>query len=413
MIEVEIFANTELLSITVESTNPGQAVEIANILGTLLVEQRENLYTGQGRSVGEILQDQLTVVEERLAEDRARLRSQLGEGADLEQGGVIQDLNARIQVQEQTYAMLLNEYEQAQLAEAARANSISVVEQAILPDAPIKPRKILNITLGALVGLVGGISLAFLLDNLDLTIYSADDLEMLAKLPLLGSIPRFNLPRGLPNRPILLRVDKQSHTREAFRILRTNVNVFLNEMPAKTLLITSAEHGAGKSTVLVNLAVSMAQAGRKVVMVDSNFRDPSLHELFGISNDWGLSTMITRPSRVSSSTQLVKTKYSGLRILASGPLPPNPGERISSIQMRKLIAELRLQADLVFFDSPAILAVADAAAVATMVDGVMLVAARGETTERGVHKTLQQLDTVGAKLMGVIFNKAEIGDEGF
>ncbi|MCK4693497.1 MAG: polysaccharide biosynthesis tyrosine autokinase, partial [Anaerolineales bacterium] len=377
-IKIEPLANTELIQITVENTNPGMAMGIANTLGDLLVEQRENLYTGQGRSVREILQDQLAVVEENLAADRANLQKLLNRGADLAQGGIAQDLSSRIQVQEQTYAMLLNEYERAQIAEAARASSISVVEPAIIPEEPIKPRNILNITLGALVGLVGGMGLAFLFENLDLAIYTVDKLEAATKLPLLGSIPHLDLPRKPSHRAVLLRGNRQSPPREAFRILRTNVNALMIDIAAKTLLIASAEQGAGKSTILANLAVSMAQAGRKVVMVDSDLRHPYLHVLFGISNDWGLITMITRPSRVSSSTQLAKTKFPGVSLLTSGPLPPNPGERVGSIQMRKLIAELRLEADMVLLDSPPILNFADGAALASMVDGVVLVAARGE-----------------------------------
>jgi capsular exopolysaccharide synthesis family protein len=405
-ITIEALANTELLEITVENPNPGLAMGIANTLGDLLVEQREILYTGGGgRSAREILEDQLAVVEENLTADRASLQELLNDGADLEQGGIVQDISSRIQVQEQTYAMLLNEYERAQIAEAARANSISVVEPAILPDAPSKPQKALNITLGFLVGLVGGVGLAFLFENLDLGIYSAEELENVTNAPLLGSIPRLNLSGRSPHRAILLVGNRQPGSREAFRILRTNVHAQISSTAARKLLITSADKRVGKSTVVANLAVTMSQTGRKVVIVDSNFRNPCLHELFGISNDWGLSTMITRPSRTSSVTQLAKTKFPGVSLLTSGPLPPNPAERVSSLQMQKVLAELVMETDLVLLDSPAILDFADSAALASMVDGVLLVASRGESTEKGVQKALQQIDNVGAKILGVVFNK--------
>jgi succinoglycan biosynthesis transport protein ExoP len=404
-IEIEALANTELVTITVENTDPGLAMGIANTLGDLLVEQRENLYTGQGRSAREILEDQLIVIEENLAADRASLQKLLNEGADLEQSGTAQDLNSRIQIQEQTYAALLNEYEQAQLAEAARANSISVVEPAILPDTPSKPNKVRNITFGFLVGLFGGAGLAFLFEGLDLSIYSADEFEHVAKAPLLGSIPRLNPSGRSPQRAILLVGNRQSVSREAFRILRTNVHAQILRKAARKLLITSAEKGVGKSTVLANLAVAMSQTGRKVVVVDSNFRNPCLHELFGIPNDWGLSTMITRPRRTSSVTQLAKTKFPGVSLLTSGPLPPNPAERVSSLQMQKVLAELVMETDLVLLDSPAILDYADSAALASMVDGVVLVAARGESTERDVEKAIQQINNVGATLFGIVFNK--------
>jgi capsular exopolysaccharide synthesis family protein len=406
--KVEALANTELLEITAQSTDPAQAMAIANTLGALLVEQRANLYTGSGRSQLEILQDQLTVVEEDLARDRASLQSLLDRGADLEQPGTAQDLNSRIQTQEQTYAMLLNEYEQARLAEAARASSVSIVEPAVLPDTPVEPRVALNIALGLVVGLVGGIGLAFLLENLDQSIYSADDLERRAEIPFLGSVPSLRVPRRLRGQALLLRHDGQSWAGEAFRVLMSNVLSPGSGRPPRTLLVASVEAGAGKSTVLANLAVALAQSGRKVIAVDSDFRSPCLHRVFDVPDGLGLSNVIFERGKLASALQ--ETEIPGVRVLASGPLPPNPAELLGLARTRQLIGELANGVDMVLLDSPPLLEFADAVVLAPMVDGVVLVAARGKSAGRRIQKALRQLDKVGAKSIGVVFNKAEAGD---
>ncbi len=408
-IKVEIIANTELIEIVAESTNPLQAMEIANTLGTLLVEQKEKFYTGPGRSAIEILQDELIVVEENLAEDRTSLQNLLNEDADLDQGRIIQDLSNRIQVQEQIYAMLINEYERAQLAEAARANSISMVEPATLPYSPSKPCTILNIILGAIIGVVGGIGLAFLFENLDLAIYNAEDLEAITKLTQLGTIPRLKRPKGARHGAILLNGNDQSPVEESFRILRTNVNALISREAAKTLLIVSADEGAGKSTMLANLAVVMAQAGRKVIMVDSDLRNPYLHNIFDLPNNWGLSTLIGHPSKVATEMSKMKTKFQRVSLLTSGPRVAKPSEWVGSSNMRNLLVELGKGADLILLDSPAISAVADAATLAPMVDGVILVAASGEITEERVQRALKQLENVSARLLGFVFNKVKAG----
>lgn len=405
-INVEVIPNTELIAIRAESTDASLAMQIANTIGTLLVEQREDLYSGQGRSAREILEDQLTIAEGNLAKDREELQRYILQGANLEQEGEIQDLSIKIQVQEQTYAMLLEQYDQALITDAAYANSISIVQPATIPDSPSKPNKVLNITMGTLVGLVAGLGLVFLFENLDFTIHSSDELEAAVKLPMLGSVPRFNLPARANHRAFLLVGKDQSSGREAFRILRTNIQSLLSSNGSKMLMVTSAKQGTGKSTVLVNLAIAMAQTGLKVVIVDSNLRTPCLHETFGLHNDLGLSTIVTDPDQLSPDLWIEKTRFPRISLLSSGPLPPNPTERLGSRQMQKILSELVLTADLILLDSPATLNYADAATLAPMVDGVVIVAARGKTTDRDLQKTLQQMDKVRARTLGVVFNKS-------
>jgi capsular exopolysaccharide synthesis family protein len=380
-------------------------------LGLLLNQQRQTTQPGQTRSTTEIaadiLREQLATVGDNLREDRALLQSLVNRSVDPDQARIIEDLNARIQTQEQTYGFLLREYEAASTREAIRANSISIVAPATIPEAPSQPRTKLNILLGGLVGLVGGVGLAFLFENLDSTLHSVDDLEAVATVPLMGAIPKFTVPRGLHHHAILASSNGASPAGEAFRILRSNIlPLVASSPPVKTLLIVSAEPGSGKSTVLANLATVTAQAGRQVIVVDTDLRHPSLHLIFGLPNEVGLSHVILGLSPVDVVLQ--NTRIPGLRALTSGPLLSKPAEQLeSSKRMPALIEELANQADVVFFDSAPVLAVADAAVLAPVVDGVLLVAAQDQATDKHLQWTLRQLEKVGANVLGIVFNKSK------
>jgi len=174
------------------------------------------------------------------------------------------------------------------------------------------------------------------------------------------------------------------------------------------LLITSVEPGVDKSRLLANLAVGMAQAGQRVVAVDGNFRRPSLHDVFDLSNELGLSDVILDRSRVDTALQ--ETEIQGLRVLTSGPLPPNPAELLGSAKMQGLIWELAIEADMVLLGSAPVLDAADAAVLAPIVDGVLLVAAQDQATEESIQRALQEMDKVGAKALGLVLDKAKAGD---
>lgn len=494
-IKVAPLPDTELLKITAESSDPIQAVEIANALGGLLVQEGQKVYSGEGKTFRQMLQEQLTIVEENLKADRSLVQSLLDDNTVEDQAMRIQDLNARIRAQEETYAMLLREYERAQVGEEMRANSISVVEPAVAPKVPTRPRMKWNIGLGSVVGLVGGIGLAFLFENLDPTLHSRRESEVVAKDAVLGSIPKLKSPNEkerevealraqmieresaidsfqahllerevavrefkaqlsekegelealraqmlerdsaidsfeaqLAEREVAVRelkaqfrrsrpwvtvldFDVRSSAGEAYQILRTSFLSLSSRIPKKMLLITSVEPGVGKSRLLANLAAGMAEAGQRVVVVDSNFRHPSLHHVFDLSNELGLSDIILDRSRVDTALQ--ETKIEGLRVLASGPLPPNPAELLGSPKMQELIWELAIEADMVLLDSPPILRVADAAVLAPIVDGVLLVAAGDQVTGARIQRALEEMDKAGAKALGLVSSKAKAPDGDF
>jgi capsular exopolysaccharide synthesis family protein len=260
-------------------------------------------------------------------------------------------------------------------------------------------------TLAAFVGLLGGVGLALVLENLDLAIYSADELEQGSQAPLLGSVPNLKAPRKFRTGPLLLRRNGQSAGSEAFRVLRTNVLSLGIDGPPKKLLVTSVEPGAGKSTVVANLAVALAQSGRKVVVVDSDLRDPCLDKVFSVPDDFGLSNAIFDRGRFSFG--LRETKVPGVSVLPSGPLPPNPTELLGFSKTGELIGQLANEADVVLLDSPPLQSYADASVLAPLVDGVVLVVARGRVSGGQIQRAVAQLVKVGAKQLGFVFNRAE------
>jgi succinoglycan biosynthesis transport protein ExoP len=283
--------------------------------------------------------------------------------------------------------------------EVIRANTLAVVEPAVTPRAPSKPRKALNIGLGFMVGLAGGTGLAFLFENLDTTLYTTQQIEEVAALSTLGKIP------AAKRRQQIALFNGNSPQGEAFRRLRTSISALDHNAPLRTLLVTSAEPREGKSTVVANLALALAQSGRNVIVVDGDLRLPTLHEIFDLPNEMGLSSILEQKATLDEAVQ--ESNIPGVQVLTSGLLPPNPAELLDSPQMTALIEQLAQQFDIVLLDAPSLLAVTDAAVLAPVVDGVVLVVGRAQARREAVRAARQQLADVKANSIGVVVNRAE------
>ena len=209
--------------------------------------------------------------------------------------------------------------------------------------------------------------------------------------------------------PLISLRDPRAPASEAYRTLRTNIQFSSLDKALHTLLATSTAPDEGKSTTLANLAVTMAQAEQRVILVDCDLRRPTLHTLFGLNNDAGLTSMILSQDDVPP---LQETGVPGLRLLASGPLPPRPADILGSRRMEAVIARLRAEADIVLFDTPPVVAVTDAAVLATKVDGVLLVFQAGKTSRDRARRAREMLEKVKANIIGVVLNNAEV-DQGY
>jgi capsular exopolysaccharide synthesis family protein len=396
-VAVKVVVNTELMRISVQDPDPVLAREAANTLTEILVAQSRALYTGGARSAQEILGEQLVQIEDELERARKAYENLVAQSPEAAER--IAAAGQSIALKENTYAMLLEEYERARVSETMRANTLSIVEQATTPLAPSKPRKMLNIALGFMVGLGGGVGLAFLYEHLDTTLYTVEQIETatahstLAKVPSAGRWKQVALFNG------------SSPQGEAFRLLRTHIFALERKALTRTLAVTSAEPREGKSTIVASLAYAIAHAGKRVLVVDADLRRPTLHQLFGLSNEVGLGSVLEQVATLEESLQ--DSQVSGIQALTSGPLVSNPAELLGSQQMVDLVEELAQRFDMILFDTPALMAVADAVILAALVDGVLLVVGRAQAQKGAVQAACQRLSTVEAKLVGVVINRAQ------
>lgn len=202
--------------------------------------------------------------------------------------------------------------------------------------------------------------------------------------------------------------EPRSPISEAYRALRTNLDFAALDQALKTMVVTSAGVGEGKSTTLANLAVVSAQAGRRVVLVDADLRRPTLHQIYGLGNEAGLTTAMMDEAALASPP-LQETGVEGLSVLTSGPLPPNPAELMGSRRMEEVVAALAERSDQIFFDTPPVVAVTDAAVLSTKVDGVLLVISAGRTRREYARSAVQRLEQVNARLVGTVLTNVQMG----
>jgi capsular exopolysaccharide synthesis family protein len=209
----------------------------------------------------------------------------------------------------------------------------------------------------------------------------------------------------MENDSLITITDPRSPASEAYRTLRTNLEFFNLDEPIRTLVVTSPGAEEGKSTVLANLAVALAQGGKQVILADCDLRRPTQHTLFGLDNATGLTTMVL-DGIAQSESPLRETSVDGLRVLPTGPSPPNPAELLGSRRMKETMAALLEQADVLLFDVPPVLVVTDALVLAVQTDGVLLVVKAGSTKREHVQQARERLERVNARIVGAVLNNA-------
>jgi capsular exopolysaccharide synthesis family protein len=308
---------------------------------------------------------------------------------------------------------------------AGTPNNIYVVDYAIAPDKPVGPKRLRGVLLAFLLSLTLGVGLALFLDYLDDSVHSIDEVETLLRLPAIAVIPsaaavktrRLAAGRGdkalasngnaQAGREVLISADARSPLAEAYRQLRTSVLLSTAGHAPQTLLVASSVPSEGKTTTAVNTAISLAQTGVRVLIVDADMRRPRLHSIFSLGNGRGLSTILSSAmSEAEINAMIQHDEASNLYVLTAGPVPPNPAELIGSQQMRSLIAALKPTFTHIVIDSPPVASFTDSVLLSTMVDGVLLVVQAGKTSRNVVRRTRQFLQEVGAKIFGVVLNKA-------
>jgi capsular exopolysaccharide synthesis family protein len=275
----------------------------------------------------------------------------------------------------------------------------TVVDTATLPETPVSPQPVRNLALGLILGLLLGVGLALLRDLLDTTVKSTDDLAACTDAPLLGGIQFDSAAR---QRPLVSSLDSHAPRVEAFRVLRTNLQFVEVDQTAKVFVVTSALPDEGKTTTAVNLALTLAQAGHRTLLVEADLRRPKAASILHLDNAVGVTTVLL--GRVTVEDAIQKHADSELDVLASGAIPPNPAELIQSNAMADLIKQLRADYDMVVVDAPPLLPVTDAALLATQADGALLVVRYGRTTRDQLAQAAERLRQVDANPVGVVLN---------
>ena len=276
-----------------------------------------------------------------------------------------------------------------------------VIDPAVIPDKPSSPNPALLIALSVVAGLLGGVGLAFLFESLDTRLYTDWEIQSISELPVIGDIPddKRRVETGLL-------IDSQLQA-ESFRRLRTNIFSPVSNQEIKTFLVTSPVRQDGRTSITANLGVIMSQGNRNVVIVDADLRESKMHDKFGLENDKGLADVLA--GKAELKTVLQKTAYPGLSVVTSGGLDFLNTELLDSPAMSKVLEDLKEKFDVVLLDSPSSVSVTDPAVLAPKVDAVMLVVRHGWVRREAMHYTMRNLRGVGAKLLGVITNRTELG----
>jgi capsular exopolysaccharide synthesis family protein len=446
--------------IFIETTNP--AVQKLQTTYSDLLLERNNLaleVTNQ--------HPRLQAIDDRMAEIRAEMRREVGAQIAMLRGreellnrqiGELQQKNRELpsvelnlqrlqreaKTNDELLAMLKTKHQEALIKEAEQIEEVSIVRPATEPDAPVGGQSLNTFLVGALLGLAVGLVLAFIRETLDTSIGTIEDVEAYLGVPVLGVVPhidsRETVQRILERRPALAQIDPEallSHSllithfdpkspvAEAYRTLRTNIQFARMERSGKVLVVSSPTLQEGKTTTIVNLALTMAQSGQKTLLVGANMRRPSIHRFFGIEREPGLSNILVGSAqwrdcvrgvadilmgRFEMEDVMAAPGLDNLHIIEAGPVPANPSELLSTPAMTGFLHSVRDVYDIVLIDTPPILPVTDSAIVASQVDGVVLVYQAGKVGRLVLKRAKVHVENVGGKVWGVVLNdvKTEI-----
>ena len=400
--------NAQLLEIQVIDTDPGRAAaanEVANQLILQTPAEERDLQQRRQYLSRELVESE-TVMDDTKAEIQ-RLRTEM---ASMFSARQIADTQGQIAALEQKLASYRNAYLTSLDFVQGGVNTLQVVEPAEAPRSPSGPNKRATIVLAAVIGLALALAAAYLLEYLDDTLKSPDDVRKATELTTLGAVPAV---KGLDaNAPLPMQVEGQSAAAEAYRVLRTNLQFVGVGKPLRTLMITSPEPSEGKSTTAGNLAAALAHAGKQVILVDADLHRPLQHRLFALPNNQGLTTALL-DGDAGLANLLQATAIPGLSVLTTGPLPPNPAELLGSARMHELIDALAARCDMLIFDTPPVMALADAAVLGSQVDGVLMVLAAGQTRREMAHRAVAALQQANARVVGALLNRVPTNAGGY
>ena len=410
MIGSRAIPGTLLLEISVTDIDPERARVLADEIANQLILQSPTGTDPQNEAERQFVLRQMQELQTNIKDGQQKIRELDDVIATATSARQIQDARsqqAAIQTQladwQATYARL-----GAALRQGA-PNSLSVVEPAMTPQ-PVGPRTSVNVAIAVAIGLGLAVGGALLLEYMDDSLKTSDDVRRVLNLASWGNIPRIE-GHDYPDRLVMVQ-SPRSPTAEAFRVLRTNLQSSARARPLRTVLLTSPNPEEGKSLIAANLAVTLAQSGKRVILVDADLRQPTQHRVFELDNQAGLSTILTH-DHVSLDDVLQTVPTENLGILTSGPLAEDPSQLLGSERMSELIKLMQQRADVVIFDSPPVMVVGDAAILARQVDNTLLVIDSGNTRPAMAQHSKEALELAKAHLSGVVLNRLSTRSSGY
>jgi capsular exopolysaccharide synthesis family protein len=393
-LEVTVLPGTEILAIRYEAGSPGEAQRFANAFTRSYDKfRRDQVLEDLGAATADVEEEIADVEEEIASVTQEQERTPEGSEERAKLAANVASLQARLSSLEQ---------ERSALLEPTEVQVGQVVQPANLPLEPVSPDHVRTGILALLAGLLLGVGVAFLRERLDDRLRSRVDLEEHIGAPVLAVVHKVPSWRRRAETPLITVTEPRSATSEAFRTLRTSLLFAASQRDAKTLLVTSPHAGEGKTATSANLAVVLAQARKRVLLISADLRKPRLHRFFDVPNDVGLTSVLIGEAKPWEVVADVGMEH--LKVVPSGPVPGNPAELLGSDAMGRLLGQFRDVADFVILDSAPALVVADALTLAPFVDAALFVADAEHTTRSAVIHARNQMEQVNASIIGAVLN---------
>lgn len=409
-LNVTAASQAQIIIISVEDEDPTRAALIANTVGDVFMDLNQERESARFATSIASYDEQMERLQAEISEVERQI-IELGEPDTAEEQVKLAELETARREAQIRYTEAFNTRESLRVEQARISNNLIPVEPARVPDVPIRPRVRTNTILGAAVGAILALGVVFLVEYMDDTIKTPEQVRQVADISTLAAIYHI---RGNGNLDswLVTHHTPRAPVSEAFRMLRTNLSFSAVDEALHTMVVTSSSPGEGKSTISANLAVVMAQTGKQVILVDADLRRPTQHKLFNLGNNHGLTSTLLDPE-TPIEHQLQPTKVQGLRVLTSGPIPPNPAELLNSQRMDQIVRLLESEADAVIFDTPPVLSVADATILAPKVSGCVLVVDAGRIRPQMLSQAVERLRNANTHLLGAVLNQLKVRRSGY
>jgi capsular exopolysaccharide synthesis family protein len=412
-IRVTPVQNTQLLRITVEGKSPQLAAAVANTLPRVFIQRIQGIQSARYTSSKDNLQAELQRLDAEMDETQTAIEA-FGIPQSSQERADLDRLRDQLTQNKSSYATLLGRFEELRLVEAQSIDSITITEEALEPRSPVRPRTMNNTLLAVVVGAMLALGIIFLIEYLDNRIRSPEELSRVLDTAWMGAIARLPGAKEDEWSPTQLITQREPRhpISESFRRIRTNLQFSQVDTGLRSLLVTSANPGEGKSLNAANLAIVMAQAGLSVVLIDADLRRPVQNKIFDLPMSPGLTDALLE-NDADPLAFTWETETPNLRLMPCGKRAPNPAELVGSERMAILLARLDTQVDLVLIDAPPVLAVADAQILGRQMQGVLLVIDAERTARTAAIRAADALRQVGVNLLGAVVNRLSRSNQNY